>query len=238
MDLGGDSPDEMDEGDGHHSKFFPEVDEKLSEDYKNNRGSISGKSAIACLFNEDIATEPKDGSDPTVYSQELSVGPFSFVDNRQDYDPDNPAPTYMKYKDVSLKLPTEKEDIFENFAFIEKGGLRCTDEEAIERQKGVLKDVLKEFAKKFIRGLGISHMSLPVRIFEPRSTIQRVADYFCFAPIFLKRGAKCTDKVERFKYLISYFIAGMQVCTGQLKPFNPILGETLQSTLPDGSKVY
>ena len=109
-----DRRNEMDEGDGHHSKFFPEVDEKLSEDYKNNRGSISGKSAIACLFNEDIATEPKDGSDPTVYSQELSVGPFSFVDNRQDYDPDNPAPTYMKYKDVSLKLPTEKEDIFEN----------------------------------------------------------------------------------------------------------------------------
>jgi hypothetical protein len=30
----------------------------------------------------------------------------------------------------------------------------------------------------------------------------------------------------------------MQVCTGQLKPFNPILGETLQSTMPDGSKVY
>jgi hypothetical protein len=61
---------------------------------------------------------------------------------------------------------------------IEKGGLKCTDEEAIERQKGVLKDVVKEFAKKFLRGLGISHMSLPVRIFEPRSTIQRVADYF------------------------------------------------------------
>lgn len=30
----------------------------------------------------------------------------------------------------------------------------------------------------------------------------------------------------------------MQVCTGQLKPFNPLLGETLQSTMPDGSKVY
>lgn len=38
--------------------------------------------------------------------------------------------------------------------------------------------------------------------------------------------------------MVSYFISGMQVCTGQLKPFNPILGETLQSTMPDGSKVY
>lgn len=48
----------------------------------------------------------------------------------------------------------------------------------MERQKGVLKDVVKEFAKNFIKGLGISHMSLPVRMFEPRSTIQRIADYF------------------------------------------------------------
>ena len=30
----------------------------------------------------------------------------------------------------------------------------------------------------------------------------------------------------------------MQVCTSQLKPFNPILGETLQSKMPDGSNVY
>jgi hypothetical protein len=59
----------------------------------------------------------------------------------------------------------------------------------MERQKGVLKDVIKEFAKNF-KGLGISHMSLPVRMFEARSTIQRVADYFCFAPIFLKKAAK------------------------------------------------
>jgi hypothetical protein len=108
----------------------------------------------------------------------------------------------------------------------------------MERQKGVLKDVVKEFAKNFIKGLGISHMSLPVRMFEPRSTIQRVADYFCFAPTFLKQGAMQTDKIERFKYVAAYMIAGMHVCTGQLKPFNPILGETLQSKMPDGSKVF
>lgn len=125
-----------------------------------------------------------------------------------------------------------------SLSFANSGGLRCTDKEAMERQKGVLKDVVKEFAKNFIKGLGISHMSLPVRMFEPRSTIQRVADYFCFAPVFLKQGSQQTNKVERFKYLAAYMIAGMHVCTGQLKPFNPLLGETLQATMPDGSKVY
>lgn len=108
----------------------------------------------------------------------------------------------------------------------------------MERQKGVLKDVVKEFAKNFLKGLGISHMSLPVRMFEARSTIQRISDYFSFAPIYLKKGALSTNPIERFKYIVAYFISGMQICTGQLKPFNPILGETMQAQLPDGSNIY
>lgn len=219
------------------SKYFPEVGENFEEEIKYKHDS-SYKDQHITLFKEDVGVEPIDGSDPQIYSEKESVGPCSFVDIRQDYDPECPPPTYLKYDDVSVKLPIEKEEIFEKFEFCKSGGLRCTDEEAMERQKGVLKDVVKEFAKNFIKGLGISHMSLPVRMFEPRSTIQRVADYFCFAPIFLKKAAKSSDPVERFKFTIAYFIAGMQVCTGQLKPFNPILGETLQSTLPDGSNVY
>lgn len=144
----------------------------------------------------------------------------------------------MSYDEVNAFLPIEYDDIFAKFEFCKSGGLRCTDTEAMNRQKGVLKDVVKEFAKNFIKGLGISHMSLPVRMFEPRSTIQRVADYFCYAPYFLKKAGLIDDKVERFKYCAAFMIAGMHVCTGQLKPFNPILGETLQSTMPDGSKVY
>lgn len=219
------------------SKYFPEVNEKIENQVKYKSGD-SSLSHFAKLFKENIAVEPLDGDEPEIYSYVESVPPYSFVDSRQDFEPKCPPPTYLQYDDLYVKLPIEKDDIFEKFEFWKSGGLRCTDEEAMERQKGVLKDVVKEFAKKFIRGLGISHMSLPVRMFEPRSTIQRVADYFCFAPIFLKKGAQVKDPIERFKYIISYAIAGMQVWTGQLKPFNPLLGETLQSTLPDGTKVY
>jgi hypothetical protein len=176
IDEDSDDMGDLDEG-MVASKFFPEVGENFEEEIHYKSG-VNYKEMHVTLFKEDIGVESIDGSDPMIYSDIEAVGPYSFVDIRQDYDLACPPPTYLAFEDVNEKLPVEREDIFEKFEFCKSGGLRCTDEEAMERQKGVLKDVVKEFAKNFIKGLGISHMSLPVRMFEPRSTIQRVADYF------------------------------------------------------------
>jgi hypothetical protein len=40
-------------------------------------------------------------------------------------------------------LPTEKDDILYGFEYPENGGLICTDEEALNKQKGVLSYVVK-----------------------------------------------------------------------------------------------
>lgn len=69
------------------------------------------------------------------------------------------------------------------------GGLVCVDKEALERQKGVLADVLKQLTVNLMKGLTISHISLPIKIFEPRSTIQRIVDVWSFAPKFLNAAA-------------------------------------------------
>lgn len=76
------------------------------------------------MFKDNIATKPLDGDDPEIYSSVESVGPFSFVDMRQDYEQKCPPPTYLSYDDVNEKLPIEKDDIFEKFEFLEKGGLK------------------------------------------------------------------------------------------------------------------
>jgi len=78
-------------------------------------------------------------------------------------------------------------------------------------------------------------MSLPVKMFEPKSTLQRVVDSFSYAPMFLKQHATNPDSLERFKAVIPFAMAGLHLCSGQLKPFNPILGETLQCHFKDGS---
>jgi hypothetical protein len=51
------------------------------------------------------------------------------------------------------------------------GGLLCTDQAVLDKQKGILSNVAKQLAVNLMKGLSISHISLPIKIFEPRSSI-------------------------------------------------------------------
>ena len=44
--------------------------------------------------------------------------------------------------------------------------------------------------------------------------------------------------MERLKWVITSQVASYWVCTGQDKPFNPLLGETNQGSFSDGSRYY
>ena len=50
---------------------------------------------------------------------------------------------YFTEEILLAPLPTFKEDILKGLETQEFGGLVCTDKEALEKQKGVLVDVLK-----------------------------------------------------------------------------------------------
>ena len=49
-----------------------------------------------------------------------------------------------------------------------------------------------------------------------------------FASIFLEKAAYCIDKIERIKWVTTYLISCLHMSVIQLKPFNPIIGETFQ----------
>jgi hypothetical protein len=89
-----------------------------------------------------------------------------------------------------------------------------------------------------MEGRGIVAVSLPVRIFEKRSTIEKICDLWCTGPIFLRKAALEQDSIERMKYVITFVISGMHQVATQRKPFNPILGETFEGYWPDGSRIY
>ncbi|DAZ92710.1 TPA: hypothetical protein N0F65_012835 [Lagenidium giganteum] len=122
-------------------------------------------------------------------------------------------------------------------AQLPSGGLKVVDKEFVKKQGGVVKDVIKSAGSKILEGKGLVGLSLPVRIFEPRTNLERVIDLFLFAPNYLHAAAEQTDPLERFKLVITCAFAGLHHGVGQLKPFNPILGETFQTMLNDGTEV-
>lgn len=89
-----------------------------------------------------------------------------------------------------------------------------------------------------MQGKGIVGISLPVRIFERRSTIEKICDLWCTGPKYLKLAAEEKDQVERLKYVITFIVSGMHMVASQRKPFNPILGETFEAIWPDGTRIY
>lgn len=97
---------------------------------------------------------------------------------------------------------------------------------ALEKQKGVMKDVLSKAAANVFSGQSIVGISMPVRIFEPRSLLERICDWYGFAPLFLKQAGLIEDKLERFKLTIAFGLSCLYCCLKQQKPFNPLLGET------------
>ena len=141
------------------------------------------------------------------------VGNYSFVDCKQSFDHASPPPKYFEDEHLLAPLLQNKEDILKGLVEPPFGGLVCTDQEAMERQKGVLVDVVKQLAVTLLKGLTIAHISLPIKIFEPRSSIQRIVDLWSFAPKFLRQAADITDHLERFKQVIAFSMSSLYICT-------------------------
>ena len=108
----------------------------------------------------------------------------------------------------------------------------------LEKSKGVISYVIKQIAKNIFSGLGVVAISLPVRIFEPRSALERVLDGFSYAPKYLSEACKKKDPIERMKCVISFVVSGIYMRANQRKPFNPLLGETLEGKYADGTKIF
>ncbi|KAL4458310.1 hypothetical protein ABPG75_013175 [Micractinium tetrahymenae] len=121
----------------------------------------------------------------------------------------------------------------------DEGGLACTNLELLEAQRGAIVEVIKSLGKNLLAGnLDLLKVSLPVRMFEPRSYLQKLADPWVY-PRFLRLAAEAADPVERLKWVVTYFIAGFHHAFERwAKPFNPVLGETWQAGLSDGSRIF
>eukprot|EP00331_Platyophrya_macrostoma_P013436 CAMPEP_0176433954 /NCGR_PEP_ID=MMETSP0127-20121128/16369_1 /TAXON_ID=938130 /ORGANISM="Platyophrya macrostoma, Strain WH" /LENGTH=665 /DNA_ID=CAMNT_0017816559 /DNA_START=41 /DNA_END=2038 /DNA_ORIENTATION=- len=179
-----------------------------------------------------IGTTCRDGNDRNIYSTEVGHPPFTFSLAGYKYSENMPPPRYLPYEEIRVLKPLDRESIFKGQDITKEGELKITDKESLKNQEGIVSDVLKRLAKSLAEGRGVVGVSLPIRIFEPRSLVERITDWWAFAPVYLTPAALKYDPLDRFKAVISFAMSGLYVSVSPFKPFNPILGETYQGEFP------
>ena len=110
----------------------------------------------------------------------------------------------------------------------EKPGLLYIDDEKKNIVYKTMKYLVEKLGKNILHGRSVLNVSFPVFIFDKR-TLQMA---FCceqkLAPIYLTKAYFCTDKIEKLKWITTYLVSCFQYSVNQIKPFNPIIGETFQ----------
>ena len=95
-------------------------------------------------------------------------------------------------------------------------------------QRKVFSYILSKMGKNLLSGKGILNISLPVDVFSMESNLEALAKSFAFSPILLEKASALKEPLEQMKYVIAFGFTLSLLYIKMEKPFNPILGETLQ----------
>ena len=102
-----------------------------------------------------------------------------------------PFPIRLNYEQLICKFS----DKFLSGFQIRDSGIYCLKKDIVEKQSGIIKEVIAALTKCIWTG-GVMSLSLPIRIFEPRSMLERITDWFSFAPILLTKAGGVGNKIE------------------------------------------
>jgi hypothetical protein len=107
-------------------------------------------------------------------------------------------------------------------------GLTFIDLKTMEKQRGVLKHFLSKLGTNIMSGSGIMNVSLPINIFDERSLLEVLAHQCRLSPYFLEKAGQTKDPIDKLKLTTAFGLSQIHMSVTQLKPFNPIWGETFQ----------
>lgn len=85
-------------------------------------------------------------------------------------------------------------------------------------------------------GQDLSRITMPIYLNDPLSMLQKTAEPLEFAE-WLRRANRCADAQLRLCYVLAFHYAAYPLSINRLKkPFNPLLGETFELLLADGTR--
>ena len=118
------------------------------------------------------------------------------------------------------------------------GGFALDDQVVLTKYRNALKDLIKQVGRMIISGkFELYKVSFPIKCMSPRSILAAVSKLSIHAPTYMTAAALTSDPVERMKHLMTFSISYCYSAHTFEKPLNPILGETYQARMEDGTEV-
>lgn len=120
------------------------------------------------------------------------------------------------WKELQLERVSYVEETSEDL-----GSAGMQSEEVHESNKSIIWHIIKQVKPN----MDLSRVTLPTFILEPRSFLEKLADYYYHCDI-LSEATLVDDPVMRLIHIVKWYISGFyKKPSGPRKPYNPILGE-------------
>jgi hypothetical protein len=165
------------------------------------------------------------------------VDPLGFIHEGDEDDLEESLTRQLNFG----QLPLRKWDPYAwmgGLTRVPTGGLKGTAPTSLGASiKGMFRRPIGDIFGDFVSSSSttVSEAVLPP---EPCSRLERFARSWVYAPKFLSQAASATDPVKRFELVMAFAVAGLHFGAMPTRPFEPLLGETLQAALSDGSQIY
>lgn len=154
----------------------------------------------------------------------------------KNYYLDLPYPSPQYKPELVLQVKSfEIDNVFKDLRFNASLGFMFDSTDESSKIESLLSNAVKTFMRSKITN---SSYSVPIQIFEPKTLLYRIAQYFAYFPTLLKEASECSLPVERLKKTMAFVCAGLHLQVKLFCPFICALGETFEAEFSDGSQIY
>lgn len=123
------------------------------------------------------------------------------------------------------------------FKYTDEGEFQLVDKDILESQRGVITDVIKQALGNLVKGKGLMRVSMPIRLFEPVCAYEVIARFTGYMDK-LYDAIHAKPGIDRLRQVMAWVCGGFIQSVNVRKPFNNIIGETMNAEYPDGTKIY
>ena len=186
------------------------------------------KKIIIKLKEENLIDEFMSEFNNKQYNEKLNYNLLLTKTKKSEEEIKKEFENYQKLEEYKFYMDYENE-WKNNYAIIpEKAGLLYINEEGKNIGYRAVKYLIAKFTQNILESKSILNISLPVFMFDKRTLQMGCAHEQKLAPIILSKAAFSNDKIERLKWVTTYLMSFLHFSVIQIKPFNPIIGETFQ----------